>query len=401
MHQDLIALQCENMSDRELVRAFTLDREDYTDQLREEARRELVRRGIDPAGFLDQVKVGLNGREEETCTIAQARAKLADEAPLWVVRAFTNCLEESLVLQRESRRWIAHHYVDESYEKSFFIETRKEIEELLARFLYLRSWRSFTDRAFDLDRWEVLIASNSGVYIEKITAALDESGVPHTVRTPVFSGDQKGQLTVLVPKEYRAAAGETVSATAREIRALYDRAARLAEGDDREEELEVYDLLAHLVPDHAAVFYNRGSVLFELGRFEEAADSFIEAVSAGLEALASEGKSDARRASGPTGGMGGMIGLVGVLFNRARPANPARKHWRGYPDFIDDAELFLLRILEEVSGKVEILHCLATISRLKNDMAGAAEHYRSILCLEPSDEIARAHLDELRADDEP
>ncbi len=69
-----------------------------------------------------------------------------------------------------------------------------------------------------------------------------------------------------------------------------------------------------------------------------------------------------------------------------------------YPDHIDDADIFLQRLLERLPGNLKILHCLASIARLRNDAGSAAARYRRILEIDPDDQIAYFNLGYLHSE---
>ena len=196
-------------------------------------------------------------------------------------------------------------------------------------------------------------------------------------------------MALLVPPEYLDRADEVLAAAAENLQDLYRRATLLAEANNLGEELEIYDLLIQATPTNPAVFYNRGSILLELGRQREAAESFIEAVSLGIEKTEREARLDAGRGSR---GPGGMFGLAANLLKKSIPAADESPRPPPYPDFIDDAELFLQQLQESMPRDTRILHCLASISRLKNKTGRAEECYIAILALDPTDRIARFFL---------
>ena len=87
-----------------------------------------------------------------------------------------------------------------------------------------------------------------------------------------------------------------------------------------------------------------------------------------------------------------MFGLAAKLLKKNIPTADEGPVAAPYPDFIDDAELFLQQLQENIPGDKKILHCLASISRLKNETGRAEERYNAILALEPTDPIARFYL---------
>ena len=404
MEQDLIDRQCGLMSVPELVRSLTVETGRFSEEFRQAAKKELAQRGTSLEECRDQIEGCFNNGGTVSCTIEQALARL-DETPLWTAWTFSNFLkEESLVLQRENLGWTVHHYRENEYARSFFIQKENGARELLAKFLRLEDWEDLVVQEYDLDKWQALVKTKAFRYVRKVEGELYKAGIPYTVQPPLFSRDPKGRLAVLVPDEGMDAGCEVLAEIEKQVGELYRRAEELAERGEPEKELEIYELLAEIVPDKPEVPYNRGSVLFELGRCAAAADSFIEAVSLGMDEAGMEvsfnparGRPGVGRAIGGMGRMfgqfGALLGLVGLLFDRSRPEKEAVPE---YPDFVDDAEMFLLRILDKMPEETRILHCLAAISRLRNDLEGAEERYRRILAVDPEDGNALLHLNHLR-----
>ena len=389
MDREAIAHQCVAMHDKELIHALTLDKTEYSDEFRIQAMRELAQRGTPLESFLDIVVVQRESDVEERLTLAQALALLRDEVPLWSLRIFKNILDESLILQREQQCWIYHHYRADEYKKSFFVDSPQALQEILQLFLRLEDWEHLLEIAYDLDKWTTIEKSNSREYIAQIAADLYKGNVPNTVQTPQFSQDKEGLLALLVPPEYLDKTDEVLGMAAENLQDLYRRATLLAAANKLGEELEIYDLLVQANPTNPAVFYNRGSILLELGCQHEAAESFIEAVSLGIGETEREARLDAGRGSR---GPGGMFGLAAKLLKKNIPAADEGPKAPPYPDFIDDAELFLQQLQKSMPGDRRILHCLASISRLKNETGRAEECYNAILALEPTDRIARFYL---------
>ncbi len=389
MDQESIIRQCAALHDKALVRALTLDKTEYSDPFRVQARRELDKRGLSLSAVVDVVEVRRPESDPVYCNIHQALAVLDEDIPLWDMRIFANCMNESMVLQRETQQWMAHHYRDEEYARSFSIKTREALSELLPLFLRLEEWEHRVDLFYDLDEWDVFEKSNSRGHIAQIVADLDAGQVPCTVQTPAFSQDEEGALTLLVPPEYMDLAEEIIADVEEDVHDLYHRVAVLAAGHDLKKELETYDLLLQAAPTNPAVFYNRGSILHELGRYREAADAFIEAVSLGVEEAEKNAQFESQQAPR---GLGGIFGMVAFLFRKTLSSSDLAPERPRYPDFIDDAELFLRQLVERMPRDLKILHCLASISRLKNQVAEAEELYKNILAIEPSDRIAYFYL---------
>ena len=377
---DRVIQQCAVMTDRELVRTLTTDRKNFQETFLAIAESELEKRALSIENFIDDVHLAQNDEDGESCTIDQALANVHSDIPLWSILTLTNCLEDSWVIQREFRQWLVHHYVEDGYSTSFFFATTEQLKSTLRRFLSLESWT--VDVSHDLNTWKPIFQSRSPAFLNKIISELGD--ILHTVKTPLFSQDQKGQLVLLVHPECEKQAQEIVAENQAKIEQLYDRAEHLAETENPEQELRIYDILSELVPDNLAVHYNRGNILIELDRLDEAAESLIEAIVLGLPEIGDKVDLKPRRGSGVAGSVNPLLSLM-VLSRE----NKESLH---YPDYIDDIEILLQNIREQRPENTRILHGLAIIAEQKNDIAVAGQHYRDMLAIDPQNKAAQTHL---------
>jgi len=383
------------MTEPQLVAVLTRQQHQYNDHFRAVTSRELARRGTDLETLLNSVAVRFQDKEPQAATIDQALAKLDEETPLWPLWTFTNFFEEALVVQKDSRTWVVHHYANDEYTHSSFVANRARLQELLSRFLRLQSWDDLVETTHQLDSWKALIDSKSTKYLAKVAAELDKAQIPYTVKSPLISGAQEKWLSVIVPEEEMAAANTILDDIEKQLLDLYHRATELADTTNRIEEVRIYDLLVDIVPHNPAVFYNRGSALLEMDHYQDAADSFIEAVSIIVDQESKEVRFDGR----PRGRMGGTFGMAMTLFDslaRAREKTPTATP-PDYPELIDDAELFLLQLTELLPNYTRILHCLANISRLKQDLPRVESLYEDILAIDPKDQLAHTNLNYLKS----
>ena len=377
---DRVIQQCAVMSDRELVRTLTIDRKNFQENFLVIAESEREKRALSIETFIDNVHLAQNDEEGESCTIDQALAKVHSDIPLWSILTITNCLEDAWVIQREFRQWLVHHYVENGYTTSFFFETTEQLKSALRRFLSLESWR--VDISHDLNTWKPIFQSRSPAFLNKIISELGD--ILHTVKTPLFSQDQKGQLVLLVHPEFEKQAQEVVATNRTKIEQLYNRAEHLAETENPEQELRIYDILSELVPDNLAVHYNRGNILIELDRLDEAAESLIEAIVLGLPEIGDKVDLKSRRGSGVAGSVNPLLNLLVLSQENNDPLH--------YPDYLDDVEILLLHIREQRPENTRILHGLGIIAEQKNDIAVARQHYRDMLAIDPQNKAAQAHL---------
>ena len=377
---DQIIQQCAVMSDRELVRTLTIDRENFQETFLVIAESEREKRALSIENFIDDIHLAQNDEEGESCTINQALAKVHSDIPLWSILTITNCLEDAWVIQREFSQWLVHHYVEDGYLTSFFFDNTEQLKSTLRRFLSLEFWS--VDVSYDLNTWKPIFQSRSPAFLNKIISELGD--ISHTVKTPLFSQDQKGQLVLLVHPEFEKQAQEIVDNNHTKIEQLYDRAEYLAKTKNSEQELRVYDILSELVPDNLAVHYNRGNVLIELDRLDEAVESLIEAIVLGLPEIGDKIDLKPRRGSGVAGSVNPLLSLVALSRE-----NNEQLH---YPAYIDDIEILLLHIREQRPKNTRILHGLAIIAEQKNDIAVACQHYRDMLAIDPQNKAAQTHL---------
>lgn len=356
--------QCSQMSDRELVRAATIDREEFNEQFLEIIAGELRDRNIDLAGVAEPVKLRFNDQVERALAIEEALAELKRELTARDSWSLTNYLEETLVIQKDAAGFLLHYYFEEQYHNSFLLNSFDTLAQTVRQFCRFEDWYENIEHDFYLDDWSVLVSSPSRDYIDIIAAALDKSGVRHIVRgsspgwaewIPMGRGSSSS-LNILIPREQGGAAERVLDEIEKTIEALHRQADALAEKGDLPKELEVYNYLAKLQPDDEVVFFNRALILFDLERYPEAASSFIQAVINGI----------------------------------------AAKHLT----VVEDSKAYLQEILQKVPPDPEILHTLASFSLEEEQPAEAEKYYRMILDLKPGDEIAHLNLGYLCYGDE-
>lgn len=214
-------------------------------------------------------------------------------------------------------------------------------------FLRLDEVKYAVDHEYSLDECETFMDSFSSGAIEKISRALAQANIPHTVRQQELMS-----MHVLLPPEYREAADQIAADIEKKVLALREEIAALAGRDARHPRLlELYNQLAELVDGDPTVSYGRGVLLFESGRKVEAAEAFIE-----------------------------TVGTRGNLTDAEYEAHQK------------ESEEYLLRLAEALPDNVSILHTLAGKAMSEKDNAGAIARYEKILALSPTDSIAHMNL---------
>jgi tetratricopeptide (TPR) repeat protein len=350
---------CARMSDEELVRVLTLDKDDYTEFSLQLVAREMARRKLELAEFINRVRIGLNDGEPENCTIDQALARLKQEIALWDNWHFTNCLREKISIQKEVAFWTVHFFEDEVYQQSFVIKTFQDIEVFVTPLLRLAAGNYPVAFQYYLDECEIFAESYSSGYIEKTSNALAKADVPHTVRT----SEPPSSRQILIPKEYVEVARAVASEVAAKIKSLRNEISVLAEKDEHDPRLlELYDQLAQLVEDDHAVCYGRGVLLFERGRNEEAAEAFIE------------------------------LAHTCIGSRHDLPTADFEAYWQA-------AESHLERLSAALPENLGVLHCLARMAMFDKNDDKAKAYYDKILAIAPTDGIAHHNLGYMYYDD--
>jgi len=368
------------MSDLELVLSITREREDYHEPFHEYAEAELKGRGISLSDFLNGAALAAGLDDPEVGTIDQVANHFTPDIASWELFVVTNCLDETIAVQKEVDGWSIHEYEDGAYTCSYFVP---EAAEEVRRFLELAP--PLEVDVFNLDEWMALEQSKSPVYIRRLISELNEADVSSTVQPPVMLGDPDGPYTLRVPGNRLKAGQDALVRVAEGILGLHRRAETLAEGEDRKSELELYDLLVELEPGNYIVWYNRGVVRLEMDRKDDAANDFLEAAT-----LLMVGGGDVRSLI-PKRSAGGLLGSVMGTGKSEAPR---------IPDALPDVELRLIEILTEHPARLDIIECLAGITRSADRWDDSAGYCKRILEIDPDNEMAKAVLASLPMEEE-
>jgi tetratricopeptide (TPR) repeat protein len=347
-----IKAQCEAMTDRELVRALTVESEQYIEEFREIVRRELHTRNITVEDFIDTVRVRLNEREEDITSTRDALTRLSLPISLGDAWVFTNCMEETLVIQKEYRCVALHYLVGSEYRSSYFIDSVEHVEEILRAFLNLEEWEPEPDKRFEQREWSTLVESRSGVYVRSILAILAEADIPATVQSTDWHACRaiqarhcgSGILRVMVLERDLNRSRQVMNNLGKTIERLYMEARDLDENGDRMKALEIYSKLYGLVPDDVTVAFNMGVILYDLERYGEAVDAFVPSVLTGNKEL--------------------------------------REESTGY----------LKMIQSKSPDNVTLLHTLAGVALRNGEREEARHHLEKILSIQPTDAMACLNL---------
>lgn len=368
MDEKFEILDSAQISDEDLVRILTLDKEEHNETTLQLATREAAKRKLDLAQFIDRVQVSLNDGEPESCTIDAALAKWREETVLWHVRHFTNCLQEKLSVQKEAAFWTLELFEAGEYQQSLFIKSDQTAENVLAQFLRLRDEAYDADFAYRLDELETIIESPSSAFVQNVSQTLAAENIPHAVKIAqrvYYNAVQGGMqaiyvLHVLLPAEEKDAAQAVIAEIEHQIETLRQEIAALVEQDERHPQLlERYDELAQFMDGDAEVAYGRGVLLYERGRNEDAAMAFMQAAQ------------------------------LCMSFENTWP-----------PEYLEESETYLENLVGRLPENLPLRHFLANLAMYNKNDATARERFERILAMAPADSIAHVNLGYLYAPDQ-
>jgi|GEM_PF-3375081 tetratricopeptide (TPR) repeat protein len=341
-----IAESCKGLPDVDLIRSLTLNRDDYSEDFRRAVRDEIRRRGLDFEKLRHTVRVQ-SGELSGECGLEEALRHARKEMQPWELRFFVNCLGQTLLVQKEAF-WISVHFSSpEGTQKSYFLERQDELEALITGFVQLNDWQYTAKNEVFLETWHILEESDSPDYLHHLTLALAEKRIRCTVKQMEPSCQCANPFRLLVPGESVSEASGVLRGLGEERDRLYEEISRISDSQDADRELGLYNRLAVLAPKDPLVFYNRGVILFEQGRYAEATEDFSRA------ALGDAGNKE--------------------LFSSSIE--------------------YIREISKKMPDDVNVLHTLAgLLMQAGEDPRGTVSLYRKILELHPDDAVAHLNL---------
>lgn len=275
-----MAVDYSHMTDVELLRATTIEKEDYSPSALSAIRMEMAKRGLDLAKRMDQIRVAQEDGEPEICSQAEALERLSPDVPEWKPITFTNAVSQQLIVSRQRSNWHAHFLALEKYQYSVIVPDITQIKSLLASFMRLEDADLSGQQEYHLTEWETLNQSDGLLRMEAVSQALTEAGIPHVVQSSDYA-----QLSLFLPGGFLRDARAVLDDLDQKVKELQDQIVKLPEKGQEVKLVELYDELIALVEDRSVPYFNRGVLQFELGRSEAAAVSFIEAVAHGIPRL--------------------------------------------------------------------------------------------------------------------
>jgi len=343
---DEIAESCRGLPDTDLIRSLTLNQDDYSEEFRHAARDEIRRRGLDFEKLRRTVHVQ-SGELSGGFDLGEALRYSRKEMKPWELCVFVNCLDQTLLVQKEAF-WISVHFSSpEGLQKSYFLERQNELEALITGFVRLDDWQSAAKNEIFLETWHVLEESDSPDYLHHLTLALAEKRIPSTVKQMEPSCHCANPFRLLVPGESVSEASAVLQSLEEERDGLYEEISRISGSQNQDRELDLYNRLAALAPKDPLVFYNRGVILFEKSQYAEAAEDFSRTV------------------------------LVDA----------------GNTELVSSSIEYIREISKKIPDDVNVLYTLAgLLSQAGEDSPGIVSLYRKILELQPGDAVAHLNL---------
>lgn len=354
MAMETIIGQCEEMSDTELIRAMSIEKDTYTEEFFTIAEKELKKRGVSLSEVVNAVKVRLGERFSGVLTIDEALRKLDEPLHLWEMIRFTNCLGQKVAVQQASLCWSGMVLSEEEMD-GFLTTSGEAVRDIVRQVLLLGDWKKAIGGAYDPDEWTILSGEEALGFVNRLCQDLAAARIPASLKIDrdtkkkSCQGESckkgEGPLKVIVRREHLKSAEAILNTLRQEIEKLYQQIERLPEGSDRDLELSLYNELFELAPEDETVAFNRGVILYENESFLEAADSFI--VSA---------------------------------FNR------------NDPEIREESASYLEEILTQMPDNVTILHTLASLAMEQGDAELVLHYYKRIIELDPNDPVANLNL---------
>lgn len=339
-----MAVDYSHMTDVELLRATTIEKDEYSPSALSAIRMEMARRGLDAAKLMDQIRVAKEGSEPEICTQAEALERLSPDMPEWKPITFTNAVNQQLIVSRQRSNWNAHFLALGKYQYSVIVPDITQIKNLLASFMRLEDADLAGQQEYNLTEWETLNPSDGLARMEAVSQALTEADIPHVVQSSDFA-----EFSLFLPGEFSHDARAIWDDLDQKVKDLQHQIEKLPEKRQELKLLELYEELIPLVEDCSVPYFNRGVLQFELGRSEEAAASFIEAVAHGIQRLEEQ-------------------------------------------DCLAETKDYLEHLAARLPDHLGIMHALVALKYYENDERAVEMLYQKILAHNASDSVAHLNL---------
>ena len=280
MEQEYVAERCSAMSVKELLRATTVDAADYEDAFHVAAQRELSRRGLEVHRVRDQARLLFPDGSVHEIQVDAIMEMLPRQLPEGATLGVENCIDELLTFERHGAEWLVHHTAQGIYKGSWICPTDDAMHAAAGRFVRLEDWDRGLDRDVPVSDWVVIEPSCSMGFVRRAMEAMESKGI-HARAVPDPSGATcRGTCVgaptyaVLVKQADEERARSILDGFSGIVERLHARAELCAERGEAEGELAAYEEILTLAPGDQVALFNRGSLLMEARRYDEAFDCF-------------------------------------------------------------------------------------------------------------------------------
>lgn len=356
MSEDIRGKEMEEIGTETLIRASTIERDEFTEVFLAKARTELEKRDVDLDAARARILI-LTPDGQSLGTIDDAIESVRSATP-WTFRVLEVATGDSLTVNAMAGCWsVSYRDGSDASVGALAFRDVLELESAIRPLLELRpEWREVVGR-FQDEKWEVLTTSSSLDHLVAVADELAKGRLLYTLRTASareleaaswMSIRRDGAQLLIRPDEWSA--GKAVlEAIEKEIGEKFAEAEAHADSGDAEAELACYERLARLRPGDAMVHYNRAAILLDLGRREAAAEAFMEAT---------------------------------PLLARDENLKP----------YLSDVSKHLEELMSDYPDPLVVKHALASIAMVTDDIDHARDLYREIVGTDDTDAAAHAAL---------
>jgi tetratricopeptide (TPR) repeat protein len=336
------------MTDDELLSVLTVNRDNYNDEYKNKVADELAKRGINLEEKFRTARYKLNLQEVEEVNVTAVYEKISLLKNPLDILYFINYMNEHYTVQKNENFFVVHHHSPKNGFSSFFLDTEAELKNSLQNFFALNNW--LPENVEVIEHWETFAESSSSDYILKLAQLMDESNISYCVNSAqvVRFNSFKAPYSIVLPVDEVPGAEDIFEKMEQVKENLHKKLEEAESKEDVDLQLKILIELESITPEDPLVYYNKAQLLDEKGDYQNASDALIESFNIEMS--------------------------------------------NGAVDDIEDIENYLVSILDKVEGKLNILHCLATIYAFKGEFENSIKYYKKIIDLDENDAMAHLHL---------
>jgi tetratricopeptide (TPR) repeat protein len=281
MEPNHVAELCRALSVKDLLRATTVDAEDYEPAFHAAAQRELSRRGHEVATTKSRARLIYPDGTTLEVNVEDIDAMLPREFAEGAMVGIENCVDDVLVFQRHRTQWVAHHAAHNGHKGSWICPSDEAMHAAARGFARLEDWHCGLVGDVPLSDWVVIEPSCGTRYVQRAMEAMEAEGIDaRAVPAPPRSLCRGACIEVpgyvlMVPVADEERSRAVLATFSEVVAGLHSQAALHAERAEAVEELAAYEEILALAPEDQVALFNRGVLLMETGRHEEALDCLV------------------------------------------------------------------------------------------------------------------------------